>query len=272
MNKITTRIADLTIFGFRQILLILFALALSKMALAQTTRDVVWLKNGSIIKGIIIEQTPPVQLKIQTADGSVYVIKFDEIDKITKEEVKSEVKEEKPAIKKEPPKMEEYGRTVGLGIAIGGGGLIGAPVRLNFTRSIAMELGLHLRPTYYSSNVSYIESKFLLPIMLTGGFDFFLNEKFYEYKNVIIKDGVMIRAGTDISISVSESIISLGWARERFRVGKKNSSYLFELGAGAYFFDPVYSTFSELGFDSNVIPMLYWKFHWNWYLNGSSKN
>ena len=48
--------------------------------------DVVYLKNGSIIKGLIIEQIPNDQLKIQTRDGNVFVYKFDEIQKIAKEE------------------------------------------------------------------------------------------------------------------------------------------------------------------------------------------
>lgn len=47
--------------------------------------DVVYLKNGGIIRGMIIEQIPNVQLKIQTKDESVFVYKMDEIEKITKE-------------------------------------------------------------------------------------------------------------------------------------------------------------------------------------------
>ena len=48
-------------------------------------QDVVYLKNGGIIRGMIIEQVPNVTLKIQTRDGSVFVYKFEEISKITKE-------------------------------------------------------------------------------------------------------------------------------------------------------------------------------------------
>lgn len=47
--------------------------------------DVVYLKNGSMIKGMIIEQTPNVSIKIQTRDGSVFVYQMDEVEKITKE-------------------------------------------------------------------------------------------------------------------------------------------------------------------------------------------
>lgn len=47
--------------------------------------DVVYLKNGSIIRGIIIEQVPNQSIKIQTKDRNVFVFKYDEIEKMTKE-------------------------------------------------------------------------------------------------------------------------------------------------------------------------------------------
>ena len=47
--------------------------------------DVVYLKNGSIIHGLIIEQIPNVSIKIQTSDRNVFVFKIEEIAKITKE-------------------------------------------------------------------------------------------------------------------------------------------------------------------------------------------
>lgn len=50
--------------------------------------DVVYLKNGSIIRGLIMEQIPNETLKIQTADGSLFVYKMEEVVKITKEEKK----------------------------------------------------------------------------------------------------------------------------------------------------------------------------------------
>ncbi len=64
---------------------------------AQDVRDVVYLKNGSIIKGLVIEQIPTESLKIQTSDGSLFVYKMEEVLKITKENI---VEEEVPTISK----------------------------------------------------------------------------------------------------------------------------------------------------------------------------
>jgi len=47
--------------------------------------EVLYLKNGSIIRGMIIEQIPNEQVKIKTGDGSVFVYTMDQVLKITKE-------------------------------------------------------------------------------------------------------------------------------------------------------------------------------------------
>ena len=54
---------------------------------AQQMEDVVYLKNGEIVWGTIVEQIPGESLKIQTADGSVFTYAMDEISKIVKESV-----------------------------------------------------------------------------------------------------------------------------------------------------------------------------------------
>ena len=59
------------------------------------TIDVVYLKNGSIIKGMVIETIPNETIKIETADGSIFVYPFDEVERM----VKAEVVSEKPTTK-----------------------------------------------------------------------------------------------------------------------------------------------------------------------------
>jgi hypothetical protein len=81
---------------------------LSGFASAQTNqKDIIYLKNGSIIKGTIIEIIPDSTLKIQTADGSLFIYKTKDVEKITKEEVKKpEVKQQ--AVKTETVKSEKH--------------------------------------------------------------------------------------------------------------------------------------------------------------------
>lgn len=47
--------------------------------------EVVYLKDGSIIRGIIIEQVPNASLKIKTADDSIFAYPMENVIKITKE-------------------------------------------------------------------------------------------------------------------------------------------------------------------------------------------
>jgi hypothetical protein len=62
------------------------ALLWASLSFAQSfNTDVVYLKNGSIIRGVIIEQVPNQSLKIQTQDKSVFVYRYEEIEKIIKE-------------------------------------------------------------------------------------------------------------------------------------------------------------------------------------------
>lgn len=48
------------------------------------TEDVVYLKNGSIIHGTVLEIIPNQSIKIQTADNNLFIFKMEEVDKITK--------------------------------------------------------------------------------------------------------------------------------------------------------------------------------------------
>ena len=50
---------------------------------AQSLQEVVYLKNGSVIRGTIIEQVPNESLKIQTSDGSVFAYKMAGVEKIS---------------------------------------------------------------------------------------------------------------------------------------------------------------------------------------------
>jgi hypothetical protein len=62
----------------------LLAIGFSFSVAQQQMTDVVYLKNGSIIKCIILEQNVGKNIKIQTIDGSIYVYKYDELEKIEK--------------------------------------------------------------------------------------------------------------------------------------------------------------------------------------------
>ena len=60
---------------------------ISLLIVGQThRRDVVYLKNGSIIKGYVSEGIPNETIKIRTSDGSILVFKMEEVERIGKGE------------------------------------------------------------------------------------------------------------------------------------------------------------------------------------------
>lgn len=73
----------------RNVAVLVWALVLVVLAvapvLAQERVDVVYLKNGSIVRGTIIEQIPNESIKIETSDGSIFVFKMSDVAKIAKE-------------------------------------------------------------------------------------------------------------------------------------------------------------------------------------------
>lgn len=64
---------------------VLFTLITTLLFSQNNYQDVVYLKNGSIIRGVIVEQTPNKSIKIQTAENNVFVYEMDEIEKMAKE-------------------------------------------------------------------------------------------------------------------------------------------------------------------------------------------
>ena len=62
-------------------------MAFASSAYAQVLQEVVYLKNGSVIKGTIVEQIPNESIKIRTNDGSIFAYQMSDVEKIAKEEV-----------------------------------------------------------------------------------------------------------------------------------------------------------------------------------------
>ncbi|WP_443938245.1 hypothetical protein [Pedobacter sp. MW01-1-1] len=101
----------------KYLIVLLFSLITSLTFGQSQYQDVVYLKNGSILRGIIIEQIPNKSLKIETADKNVFVYQFDEIDKITKEQAKNQSKNSTYStnFKKGYKGIAEVGYQIGVG-------------------------------------------------------------------------------------------------------------------------------------------------------------
>jgi hypothetical protein len=70
-----------------RLLLVFLILVVTQDRLAGQAQvgDLVYLKNGSIIRGTVLEAIPAGTVRIRASDGSVVVYRFDEVDRIEKE-------------------------------------------------------------------------------------------------------------------------------------------------------------------------------------------
>ena len=90
-------------FKFFLFLFPLITIFISDVAAQLQLQDVVYLKNGGIIHGIIIEQVPGQSIKIQTHEQNIFSYKMEEIEKFEKEIVNTKKKfTNKDEIKQNP--------------------------------------------------------------------------------------------------------------------------------------------------------------------------
>ena len=70
----------------KRLCVILAVLLSTTIGTVMMAHDVIYLNNGSIIKGSVIEVIPNGSVKIQTQDGSLYVYDMSEVDRIVNDE------------------------------------------------------------------------------------------------------------------------------------------------------------------------------------------
>ena len=85
--------------NYIRLILLAAIFILSVTVLIAQTKDIVYLKNGSVIKGSILEMIPDKTIKIQTADGNIFVYNMSEVEKIGKDTA-APAPETKPAIER----------------------------------------------------------------------------------------------------------------------------------------------------------------------------
>ncbi|AFM02530.1 hypothetical protein Fleli_0018 [Bernardetia litoralis DSM 6794] len=125
---------------------------ISFLAFSQSDyQDVVYLKDGSIIRGIIIEQVPNKSIKLKTSEGNIFVYKVEDIEKMTKEENPNS---NKTKTNNSNQMDTGYSGRVELGYGFGTGDFGFDNVKFNFINSYRVNnyfsIGLGIGARYYS--------------------------------------------------------------------------------------------------------------------------
>jgi hypothetical protein len=201
------------------LILILFLSLLSVSFSQQNLEEVVYLKNGSIIRGVIIEQIPNKSIKIETADGNIFVFKMEEIEKFTKEPVK--VKSNKSDLKptKSDTTSSDFGSFNGFQTIIEIG--FGSGYESAFMANLG--LGYKVNPYFYIGTIIGFrnnESHGYFPLFLDLRVNF-INNKFSPFITSSFgysvaesvgrsRTGLLISETVGISFRGNNSSLSLG--------------------------------------------------------------
>jgi len=149
----------------------------------------------------------------------------------------------------------EYGGLFSLGIALGGGGIIGIPVRIYPAQKFAIEAGCFFRPFFAFEN----EGLEIYPgAMLAGGFLIYPQKELFRGTNAKMQ-GLFLKGGHSFG-TVPESFGALGWAMEKIKWA--GSSFSVEVGGGVLV---MHSDDPQLNYgitQSKIQPLLYWKVSW----------
>jgi hypothetical protein len=215
---------------FLLILLTIIAFQLS----AQRTKDALYLKNGSIIYGKLLEISDN-NYKIQTSDGSLFNFKSDEVDKFLKEN----------------PRFEGR-KTTGAGFALEAGLLVGAQsseysapfsfnIMINLTNGAKNILSLGSGVEFLGSTYSpiFFEYKRLINDKRVTPFVFFRGGALfhtggdeeedpntpYNYYPRDYKGGASLGLGTGISWAKEEIETYLSFSYRYAQTSYKQGSY-----------------------------------------------
>lgn len=217
----------------KKFILVFIALCFSLTLSAQNDlEDVVYLKNGGLVRGKIIEYFPDNYVKIETIGGNVWVFKADEVLKIEKEEAYRVAKTKKSV----NLHSKGYFNHTDLGFVIGGGSYsyyyYYNPVAISiFTINgyrfpNRFSAGIGFGPDYTAKSslpffadirYEFKDKKFTPLAIFQGGYTFFADGSSHADWDQDYTGGYMINAMFGIKNSFSDNsalIISLGYRRQ----------------------------------------------------------
>ncbi len=216
--------------------ILLFALFATFIYAKSNTEDVIYLKNGGIIRGRIIEQVPDKSIKIETADRNVFVFQMNEIDKFEKEDFQP---------KNDMSLPKGYRGIVELGYQFGVGEFGYDRLKLNLILAyqlhpyISIGIGTGLRnyfefeetllPFFFDFRANLMDSKFSPYISLGVGYNF-------QLENSLEVEGALLNPTAGMCMKLSDNTIfnvGLGYEMQRMEFIEYPTNRYLNANAGA---------------------------------------
>jgi hypothetical protein len=216
------------------IIVLLFVIS-NNVSAQNATNDVIYINNGSIIKGEIVEIKTDEYVKIKSQGGNVWVFKNTEIEKI--------LKDEKIALagSQENIQFVDNGAYTdfSIGFLYGTGNenanpplsvLVGGGYTFKNNISLGLLTGVELLddaflPTMINFDYTFVNTKFSHFIFLQGGYSFVIDnsdDNIYYYNNDETKNygGIVINPGFGVKWNIDHNnaiAVSIGYRYQRNR-------------------------------------------------------
>ena len=244
----------------KKILMLIACLLMTTTIFSQENIDVIYLKNGSIIKGEITEMIPDDHIKIKTEGGNIFVYTFDEIEKMEKETAKGSSPFRNLSNENDGGYYSEYFSNSAVGPAIGGGGLLGIAYRYFPNEKIGIEGGAFYRPGIYEDY--YEDVVVSSTVMIAFGPVFYLKTS-ENSKGKIKKNGISAKIGIAPIGELNEFMGAINWVHDTYKPQNKNRYFAFELGLGAI---NMYNLPADANAETGTKALIYWKLNWFFHL------
>ena len=131
-------------------------------------QDVVYLKNGSVIRGMVTEMIPGQTIKIQTTDGSLFVYKMEEVDKVIKESIAKKTSDHLGIDAREGSFFHGVEAGIQLGVGPYGVHRIKADYTYNYTVLPMLSVGAGTGIRYFFDNKKTHGDAALVPVFITA--------------------------------------------------------------------------------------------------------
>lgn len=192
---------------------LLFFCIYSKAQLATHTFH---LKDGTIVKGKIIEKLKDDSYIVKLDSVNNFFIKNSNIDSIDFD-----------------INIDAHKCHRSIGFSILGDGVVGAHFRQYLNKEIFLNIAGHINPVglreKYNNTLIFYQA-----IVLAGGIDYFIKKKYKEKKHRVVANGIFITASHTFS-RFDSSKLSVGWSSEYFAAERIHRSILLHMGwSGIY--------------------------------------
>ena len=225
---------------------------LSTTAFAQKALHTLYLNNGDIFVGEIIEISTDGDYLVKTLAGQKMVLKKWQIKGIA-------------ADKENINHLKHYGGKMAVGVSILGNGLIGVNHHFGLGKNFFADANVQL--SAFPVQIDIIDGTVIKSGVSTfGSLGYYFGNRFSSKRNKVKNVGIFLQAGHTFS-NYNSSKIAGGVTIENFKRGNVARSFALELGYGLkirhWIDSPTPSAYS--GDKEVLIPLIHFGLRWNIY-------